>query len=318
MKIALSLLAVLLLGMPQSPPPQQKLTSFLPIDTNVVKKAIVFLYYPKRGNDFELGTGFFVGIPTTADPNRNIFVIVTARHIVDPEWSGCSWKNPTSITVRVNDQDYKPGISSTGVRELDFPLLANGRRMWWAPEDDRVDVAVIPLATENELGLLNKEAQGIALSTFATPEEIDKFAIGIGANILSAGLVPNFWNTKRNYPAFKFGKVSNVFDEPVKMHCNVGDPEKDRLSWLIAGNFVPGNSGSPILLMPLEIGLGSGFSYNGPRNMLLGVLSGSLEGADLAEMAPIEYVFEIIQKNIPNVDLYRGDPKNRPGLATEK
>lgn len=46
--------------------------------------------------------------------------------------------------------------------------------------------------------------------------------------------------------------------------------------------------------------------------MLLGVLSASLEGADLAEMAPVEYVFEIIKANYPDADLYRGDVKDKP------
>lgn len=50
--------------------------------------------------------------------------------------------------------------------------------------------------------------------------------------------------------------------------------------------------------------------------MIIGILSGSLEGADLGEMVPIEYIFEIVEKNLPNSDLYRGEEKDRPSAAS--
>jgi hypothetical protein len=152
------------------------------------------------------------------------------------------------------------------------------------------------------------------LSDFATQQEIEKFKIGVGDGIISAGLVPELFDVKRNYPAFKFGRISNVLDEAMKMRCErvASSPPKDRMSWIIAGNFVGGNSGSPIFLLPLEFTLGPPLQYNGPRPMLLGVESGIIEGADLADMAPIEFVFDVIERIYPNADLYRGDPKDRP------
>jgi hypothetical protein len=187
----------------------------------------------------------------------------------------------------------------------------NGQKLWLAHSDDKVDVAVIPIANDKEGELLNQDDTQLEVQDFGTPEEIQKYHIGIGANLISAGLVPGIWNDKRNYPAFKFGKISNILDEPVKMRCEAGDPEKDRLSWLVAGNFVPGNSGSPIFLQPLDFSLGAPFQFSGPRNMIIGVLSGSIDGADLGEMVPIEYVFEIL-KQFLDADLYRGEEKDKP------
>src|SRR5207247_3433096 len=70
----------------------------LPIDTDVIKRSVVFLVYPD-GSDG--GTGFIVGIPLKADPAHMHVAIVTARHIVDPQWAGCSFNNPQSILLRV-------------------------------------------------------------------------------------------------------------------------------------------------------------------------------------------------------------------------
>ena len=257
-----------------------------------------------------------LSLPLKNDATHGHIVIVTARHVVDPEWAGCSWRNPDAVIVRVNTKGYQPGVSPTGVWQTSFPLILNGQRLWLAHSDDRVDVAVIPLISP-EYELLNQDVDQLLVEDFGTPEEIAKYQIGIGANIISAGLVPGLWNDKRNYPAFKFGKISNVLNEPIRIHCELGAPEKDRLSWLIAGNFVPGNSGSPLFLQPLEFSLAPQFQFTGPRNMIIGVLSGSLEGADLGEMVPIQYVFEILQKQFPDVDLYRGLAKDKPQAASQ-
>jgi hypothetical protein len=102
-------------------------------------------------------------------------------------------------------------------------------------------------------------------------------------------------------------------DEPLQQsRCGPGSPSKFTWSWLIAGNFVPGNSGSPIFLLPLEFTLGPPMQYTGPRAMLIGLLSSAIGGADLAEMVPVEFLFEIIQRNYPDGDLYRGDLKDKP------
>ena len=321
MKPALGLIAALVLLSPVRAIYSQAQTSssYMTIDTNIVKRSVVFLTYLRTDNKTEAATGFLLSVPLTGDPTHGHSVIITARHVVDPEWAGCTWRNPESLTVRVNSKDYQPGVSSTGVWEISFPLTLNGQKMWLAHSDDRVDIAAIPIANSDEAKLLDQDINQLRLQDFATPEEIEKYHIGIGANIISAGLVPGLWNAKRNYPAFKFGKISNVLDEPVKMRCESGDAEKDRLSWLIAGNFVPGNSGSPIFLQPLEFSLGPPFQFNGPRNMIIGVLSGSLGDADLGEMVPIEYVFQTLKKQFLDADFYRGvDRANTPAPVATK
>jgi len=279
----------------------------LPIDTDVIKRSVVFLVYPD-GSDG--GTGFIVGIPLKADPAHMHVAIVTARHIVDPQWAGCSFNNPQSILLRVNKKNFDPEHHQTGVSQIVLPLVVNGRNTWASHPDDKVDVAIIPISDPD--GLLKNDASALSLNEFGTKEEIEKFKIGIGDGLISAGLVPQLFDMRRNYPAFKFAKISNVMTEPCRMRCGPNAPPKERWEWIVAGNFVGGNSGSPIFLLPVEFSIGPPLQYNGPRPMLIGLLSGNIEGADLGEMVPVEFIFDVIRQSYTDADLYRGNPKDKP------
>jgi hypothetical protein len=287
----------ILLAVALSTPAQQTTSPSLPVDAEVVKKSLVFLTY--EHDDFEVvGTGFLIAIPVIGDPAHPHVAIVTSRHFIDPQWAGCSWPNPSALTVRI------------GIWQDSFTLEWSGQRTWLAHTDDKVDVAIIPF--DGRLGrIINKDVKTLPLSDFSTTEEIEKFHLGIGTNIVSAILVPDLFDMNRNYPAFVSGKVSNVSGETGKLRCGTG-PLKDRLSWIIAGKFVPGNSGSPVFLMPLEFALGPALPFNSRRNMILGLVSGNVEGADLAEMVPIEYVFQVIAKYYPDANLRREGNKDKP------
>jgi hypothetical protein len=280
-----------------SAPPQQTTPSNLPVDAEVVKKSLVFLTY-EHDNFVVVGTGFLIAIPVMGDPSHPHVAIVTSRHFIDPHWAGCSWANPSALTVKI------------GVWQASFTLERNDQRTWLAHTDDKVDVAIIPF--DGRLGrFINNDIKTLPISDFSTKDEIEKFQIGLGANVISAILVPDLFDMNRVYPAFAFGKVSNVSDDTGKLRCETG-PLKDRLTWIITGKFVPGNSGSPVFLMPPEFALGPAFRFNGPKNMILGLVSGNVEGADLAEMVPIEYVFEVIAKHYPDANLYRYGSKDKP------
>lgn len=282
-------------------------TQALPINTDVVSKSVVFLYDTAHSSE---ATGFFVGIPIKAQPGMIKLAIVTARHVVDPQWAGCSTPNPQQIFARLNVKDYRPGQNKPGTAVGNVILIVNGKNNWFTSDDNSVDAAVIPI-DQPALVMANDVAY-INLSDFGTEDEIKKWSIGTGAGIISAGLVPALANAPRNYPAFKFGRVSNVLDEPLQeSRCGAGSRVTSTWTWLIAGNFVGGNSGSPIFLLPLDFTLGGGLTYQGPRPMLLGLLSATIGGADLAEMVPVEYLFQIIAKNYPDADLYRGDLKDK-------
>ena len=63
MKRFAAVFVVVLLGVALVAPALRVRGSSMPFNVGIVKKSIVFLYYPK-GKDFEVGTGFLVDIPS--------------------------------------------------------------------------------------------------------------------------------------------------------------------------------------------------------------------------------------------------------------
>jgi hypothetical protein len=272
--------------------------SSMPFNVGIVKKSIVFLYYPK-GKDFEVGTGFLVDIPVKDDPARSFIAIVTARHIVDPKWEGCSWANPQEIYARVNVKNFKVGQKEDGTDDVLLGLVNAGKNVWYASPNDRVDVAVIPVGSTHVEQLLHNDVRFIPVADFATKAETENYKVGIGDQIVTAGLVPALLDTQRNYPAFKFARISNIPEEPIYMRCTQADKALPRDVWLLAGNFVGGNSGSPVYLLPPVPSATH-------RVMLIGIIAGAIPDVDLGQMVPSEYVFDVIQAHYPTANLYRG------------
>jgi hypothetical protein len=291
---------VVLLGVALVAPALRVRGSSMPFNVGIVKKSIVFLYYPK-GKDFEVGTGFLVDIPSKEDPKRSFVAIVTARHIVDPKWEGCSWANPQEIYARVNAKNFKAGQEEDGTDVVPLGLVNAGKNVWYASPNDRVDVAVIPVSSTHVEELMRNDVRFISVADFATKGETENYKVGIGDQIVTAGLVPALLDTQRNYPAFKFGRISNIPEEPINMKCTQAEAGKalPRDVWLLAGNFVGGNSGSPVyLLPPVPSAL--------HRVMLIGIIAGAIPDVDLGTMVPSEYVFDVIQAHYPTANLYRG------------
>ena len=278
------------------------LNASLPINTELIRKSVIFIYGGENretpSSNRLLGTGFLVAFPLESNPEKMKIVLVTARHVIQPQWAGCRSANPHAIHLRVNKKTHDAENDESGVKYLFLPLISEGRRTWYAHTDDRVDVAVIPV---NARVLVKYDIHAIRLREFGTEEEIGK--VKVGDSIVSAGVVPFLARAERNYPAFKFGKVSSILDEPVQTRCCEQCPPKRLLLWFLAANFVPANSGSPIFFIPFEFNIRG---IKGRRAMLLGVLSSRIGGADLGGMISSRYVFEVVRDNIEDVVLYRG------------
>ncbi len=297
------------------------LRAAITLNTDAVKKAVVFIYAAKSGGDVDekhpLGTGFLVAALLKGDPTKSGLFLVTARHIVDPNWMLCSTAQPEQVYVRLNRKKYDPSKDSSGVAYLSVPLIEQGKKQYFVSDDEQVDAAVIEFGWTNH----SEEEYDFApmnIAVFANPDEIK--ILGIGDNIASAGLIPGKSGEKRNYPFFKFGNISSIPDEAVWVSCEKNMPEL-RLErvWFIAANLIGGNSGSPVFFYPPGPGgLGTSFGTGGvnvARAALIGVQSLSFEGADIAGMTPIEEVFQIIKRHAPpnvDIDWYRGEPGQRP------
>ena len=279
-------------------------SSSMPFNVGTVLKSVVFLYYP-TDTGIEVGTGFLVELPSKVTGGEAAVVIVTARHIVDPKWAGCKIGDPTVIHARVNSKNFVLGKTSEddAVDVVDLTLGPATDRHWFAHPNERVDVAVIPVSREHVAQFQRNDVRFVPVSDFATAAETEHYKVGIGDQIVTAGLVPALLSTIRNYPAFKFARISNIPDEPIPMSCTKGDKPLPRDVWLLAGNFVGGNSGSPVYLLPPTPSAEH-------RVMLIGVIAGSIPDVDLGQMVPSEFVFDILQAHYPNANLFRGHAKN--------
>jgi hypothetical protein len=279
------------------------------INVEAVQKSVVFLYGAQANGGIDsskpLGTGFIVEVPLRTNPQKAYKLLVTARHIVEPQWALCPAENPQMIFVRFNKKNYDPSKDATGILDAPLQLIQDGARLYHTHSDESVDVAVIVLIGNL---LEDYDIVGIPIWLFPTQDELKAFAPS--DSIVSAGLVPGASGKKRNYPLFKFGYISSIPDELVESSCAPNLPTHLERLWFIAANLVPGNSGSPILFVPSGFG---GLSIGGQRPMLLGVQSTSFLLWDVAGMTPVQYLYEVVVNlGLPDSDLSRGARSKAP------
>jgi hypothetical protein len=266
------------------------------IDTNVIKKAVVFIYASDGKGEVDksrqLGTGFLISIPKKEDPTFFYHALVTARHIVDPIWAGCGSTNPARIYIRVNRTDFDPSANESGVSYIPVDLLKSGKPTWFGSKDEHVDAAVLDAPD----GLAGNDVMSINYRNFGAPEEIKK--LSIGSDVASAGLVPGLQCVRRNYPIFKFGKIASIPDEMATLKCTKDSFTTPIRVWWLAMNQIGGNSGAPIFFTPM-FAPGGDVTIGEPRSMIIGLQSLAAEG-DIAGMTPAEYIMQIIADHLPS------------------
>jgi hypothetical protein len=268
------------------------------IDLDVVRKSVVFLHkIDAQGNLQEAGTGFLLSVPVKSNPNLGYYLLVTARHIVDPEWMHCP-AIPGSLVAILNKKAFDSKKDETGV--IKIPLAP----LWMVPDDDSADVAVTIL-NPTMIDWPNIENEPISIKDLPAPDELKE--INTGAQIVSAGLLLGASGTQRNYPIFKFGYVSSIPGEKIPTQCCPTCSMRTETEWMIAASLVPGNSGSPIIYIPAGP---PGLSLRRERAFLVGVQSSSFLGSDVAGMTPITFLLDAVRKlNLGDSDL------NPRGLA---
>jgi hypothetical protein len=274
------------------------------INFDGLRKTVVFLYLSDANGDAisdrPLGTGFLVGVPIKGKTEHYAF-LVTARHMVDPNWAGCSGPEPTRLSLRYNKKNYDPTKDSTGVDFARLPLISDDGKTnyWYHPSDDNADVAVVAL--QGHILDENLDELILPVSSFATDKELrDRSS---SDPVISLGLLPAFTGSKRNYPIAKFGHISTIPDEMVAVPCQTPAVRSLHL-WFLAINLVPGNSGSAIFYIPED---SNNVSSGGGRAVLLGLQSTSFPGADVSGMTPVNYIHDAIKNAIKEKGLRDAD-----------
>jgi hypothetical protein len=285
------------------------------LNTAAAERSIVFIYPSKPDGQVDeakpAGTGFLIGVPMKTRARNGYLLLVTARHMVDPQWAMCPIQNPARIFLRINLKKGSADANIQGFRYLPVDLKKDGQLTYATNDDDSADVAVVLLTEEHfkidQLKYDDFDATPLSVAEFGTPDETKNLAIGDG--VVSAGLLPAFPGALRNYPLFKFGYISNIPLEPVPIPCTPNQTVQPRKMtvWFLAINLVSGNSGSPIFYAPFG---GNGVALGGGRAMIIGLQSGSFFDADVSEMTPVQFIFDVIQKlKLNEADLYRGSPR---------
>jgi hypothetical protein len=90
--------------------------------SNMSRSRLSFLYgADSAGRAGEpLGTGFIVLVPVASNPGRVYKLLVTARHMVDPQWAGCPVAAPTKIFLRVNKKNFDPSKNEVGSQSMQW------------------------------------------------------------------------------------------------------------------------------------------------------------------------------------------------------
>jgi hypothetical protein len=198
------------------------------------------------------GTGFFVGVADSRLSGKSFVYLITNRHVA------MCWDNENnpmqvrSATIRLNLRD---GSS----QEFTF----TGNLQWILPSDDSVDLALFPMAPDQNVF----DYLPIPDSILATEDVVKKESISEGSKLVFSGFFYQVPGLKQMQPILREGIVAMMPGEDLR--TTTGKNGKVYLGEVHAFH---GNSGSPVFV---DLGGMRGSSLKfGADYRLLGVVSG--------------------------------------------
>src|SRR5687767_10644380 len=133
----------------------------------ILLNSVAFLCIKKSEDNYDYkGTGFFLHVKSEKHPKEYYYVyFVTAKHCLKrAEFEGELW-------IRVNTPD-------------DDVIYVSVQNEWQFPDDDAMDIAVVPLALPRDQCKYTCLHEDLIL----TDALIEKNDIGIGDNLIAIGL----------------------------------------------------------------------------------------------------------------------------------
>jgi len=214
------------------------------------------------------GTGFLVSVPDSRLSNgRGFGYLVTNRHVAEAieqdENGNCEAHQIKQTFVTMN---LKEPIN--GIRSDRQPLEMSQQIHWYFPEDQAIDLAVIPFAAADKY-----DAVSLSADYLLTSQALEKDNIVPGDRILTAGFFFAYAGLHEIQPIVREGVLAMLPDGPMTTTtCKSGSV------YLADVHITPGNSGSPIFIIP-ALGLGAGEYLGGVPSTfgLLGVVSGYMQ-----------------------------------------
>jgi hypothetical protein len=282
-----------------------------------IPESVFFVYHslPREDGPAQrtpAATAFVVSVPE--EHGGMVRFLVTARHVVDPQWARCTERDPASINVRFNRR-------SGGVGYETIPLQSGGARRFFTPTDPAADLAIVPL--EQALGPRMEEYKFIDTPFGMLPNTAEGESFRPGLPVVTARLSQDRSDEPDSYPIFDAGTLAAMPATSVEVQCGRpgalgGDPQRRAKSlhvWFIDAGVPRGVSGAPVYTALARGEGGSGVP------VLLGVQSVTWPERGVAGITPSAVLAELIQSALRRHDvgmnLRRGpEPKQQETRAS--
>jgi hypothetical protein len=198
-----------------------------------IRKCVVFIGYGRAdGSRVLAGTGFLVARPLHEGAilgggatHPSFGYLLTAKHVID----SIRDLGLSEVLVRLNYRDGKARWTSVPISLwLNHPT-----------EPDAVDVSII-LASGFPVRRLDQRVFPIA--AFATKDRVELEEIGLGEEIVVAGLFAPHHGTAKNIPIVRIGTIAAMPEE--KVITKIGPID----AYLVEARSIGGLSGSPVFV----------------------------------------------------------------------
>lgn len=265
-----------------------------------ISESVIFLYAsaPVDGEAAErIGTGFVLRLPQESSGNTRF--LVTARHVVDPEWARCGRANPQSLTVRLNRR-------TGGVSYRTLVLERDHLRQFVTSPDPATDLALIPLSHKEVGDLDDFKLAGIALEALPTESELS--SLHEAQEIATVGVAPPELFGLMDFPVSESGMITSLTEgAQVPVRCALESPAKSIRIWLINADVEGRLSGAPVY---------AAFA-RGPHHvstpLLVGIQAVVWPDRGEAGITPVAALFEILKMKRVGVQLAMNDRGVPPG-----
>lgn len=187
------------------------------------RKTTSFLYVDTIGDSGQnlrkpCGTVFFVYVEYA--PNHADFYAVTARHVITQSYT----KRVLHLRLSLQDGGY-----------IDLELQNKD----WI-QHHATDVAIIPFSMPP-----NADVKALPSSYLANDEFIVEKKVGVGDEVFFIGLFTQHFGTAKPLPIIRFGNISLMPYEPVKITPEPGTTPIEIEAYLVEARSWGGQSGSP-------------------------------------------------------------------------
>ena len=288
-----ALLAVTTCGLTaqQAPPQSQQSAGAVTVHpqnfATEIRKTVGFLQVDYRDGETLKqisGTCFFVIYEDARlGKDRGFSYLVTNRHMAVPGVEkGLSYP-VQQVSLFLNFKSPPDGGR--------HPHWGLGNVLPWAfPEDESVDLAVLPLAPSHEIF----DYRSIPISFIATKDRIESEGLSPGDSVVFAGYFYQWPGDKKIQPIVRQGVLAMMPDEEIKTTM-----QKLGHIYLADAHAFHGNSGSPLFVSTGGI---RGNSIGVASYLLLGVISG--------------YYPEGESFSVPAATVLTGEVHDNSGIAT--